>query len=100
MGLLVAPACRAVRGAAQDLLPGRIKALEATGLTVVLAARLTLVPYAAATRSASMAPRRPGQGTPPRLTVSSVPPNPAPAAQARASADHDATPEKHLELAA
>jgi hypothetical protein len=69
-------------------------------VVVVLAAWLILVAYAASHPQWKHGPQAAGQGNPAPAEGQLRTAEPRPAAQARASVDHDATPEKHAELAA
>ena len=68
--------------------------------SVVLAVWLIVTYYAAAQPRWKHGPQATGQGNPTPADGQLRIAEPRPAAQVRASADHDATPEKHAKLAA
>ena len=69
-------------------------------VTAVLAAWLILVAYAASHPQWKHGPQAAGPGNPAPVDGQLRIAEPRPAAQDQASAGHDATPEKHAELAA
>ena len=69
-------------------------------VTVALAAWLILVAYAASHPQWKHGTQAAGPGNPAPADGQLRAAEPRPATQARASADHDATPEKHAKLAA